>query len=80
MYRLTHVRILTHIQVNGKVTAKEIVNEENLVNSSLGWLKDSVQYISWFSQHHGAVPWSQHDMGLYVRRVRALYEDAKAGK
>lgn len=68
------------LQAGGKVSAAALQDETGGLKSTAQWFANSLQFVGWFEKQKNTVLWSQHDMGLYIARVRALLEQAKAGK
>ncbi|GAQ90511.1 hypothetical protein KFL_006500050 [Klebsormidium nitens] len=67
-------------QAGSKVTASALQDETGGLSSTAQWFANSLQFVGWFRKQKDTVLWSQHDMGLYIARVRALLQQAKAGK
>eukprot|EP00243_Klebsormidium_subtile_P008853 TRINITY_DN4303_c0_g1_i1.p1 TRINITY_DN4303_c0_g1~~TRINITY_DN4303_c0_g1_i1.p1 ORF type:complete len:480 (-),score=177.84 TRINITY_DN4303_c0_g1_i1:576-2015(-) len=67
-------------QAGSAVTASALQDETGRLSSTAQWFASSVQFVGWFQKQKNTVLWSQHDMGLYIARVRALLVQAKAGK
>eukprot|EP00243_Klebsormidium_subtile_P001763 TRINITY_DN13273_c0_g1_i1.p1 TRINITY_DN13273_c0_g1~~TRINITY_DN13273_c0_g1_i1.p1 ORF type:complete len:417 (-),score=135.65 TRINITY_DN13273_c0_g1_i1:853-2103(-) len=64
----------------GKVRAFPLKDETSGLSSAAEWVTRSVDFVRWYAFQRGTVPWSQHDMSLYIKRVRALLQQAQAGQ
>jgi hypothetical protein len=71
------------LQVKGKVTCTPLRDEQfnnklSKIGARLSWVGNMFTSLRWSCG--GYLPWEQHPMGQYLRRIRALSEAAQHSK